>query len=248
MDMTIMGNKNINSGFTLIELSIVLVIMGLLTSAVVAGRELIKAAEIKATISEIETYKIAVDNFNNHYEGLPGDLNNATSFWTGGVTANGNNDGRIGNGNASDDTEPYYAWDQLSLARLIGGSFTGAGTSAVVGTNVPESGNMKGAGYSLSFFTAPFSYADNLGRSFRGNYIVLGKGNGSDNYLSAAAINVDTAFSIDRKVDDGTPDYGKVLGGTGGNGSGSCVTGSAPAIEYNTTNNGMACIILFAIQ
>ncbi len=70
------------SGFTLIELSIVLVIIGLIIGGVLVGKDLIKAAEIRSTIGQYEKYKTAVNTFKLKYSGLPGDLlsTNALSF------------------------------------------------------------------------------------------------------------------------------------------------------------------------
>ncbi|MCE2927958.1 MAG: prepilin-type N-terminal cleavage/methylation domain-containing protein [Rickettsiales bacterium] len=61
-------------GFTLIELSIVLVIIGLVAGGVLVGRDLIKASEIRATISQKIRYDTAVNTFKLKYNGLPGDL------------------------------------------------------------------------------------------------------------------------------------------------------------------------------
>jgi prepilin-type N-terminal cleavage/methylation domain-containing protein len=63
------------SGFTLIELSIVLVIIGLIAGGVLVGRDLIEAARIRQQITEIEQFKTAVNTFRIKYNGLPGDLN-----------------------------------------------------------------------------------------------------------------------------------------------------------------------------
>ncbi|MCC7259610.1 MAG: type II secretion system protein, partial [Alphaproteobacteria bacterium] len=41
-------------GFTLVELSIVMVIIGLIVGGVLVGQNLIKAAEMRATIQQIE--------------------------------------------------------------------------------------------------------------------------------------------------------------------------------------------------
>ena len=60
-------------GFTLIELSLVLVIVGLIIGGVVVGRDLIHSAEIRATISQIEKYNTAVNTFRTKYNCLPGD-------------------------------------------------------------------------------------------------------------------------------------------------------------------------------
>ena len=62
-----------NKGFTLIELSIVLVIIGLIVGGVLVGQDLIKAAEIRATVSQVEGYNSAVNTFRLKYNGLPGD-------------------------------------------------------------------------------------------------------------------------------------------------------------------------------
>src|ERR1700691_433072 len=62
------------SGFTLIELSIVLVIIGLIVGGVLVGQDLIRAAEVRAQISQIEKYNTAVNTFRDKYNALPGDL------------------------------------------------------------------------------------------------------------------------------------------------------------------------------
>ncbi|MFW0776700.1 MAG: pilus assembly FimT family protein [Rickettsiales bacterium] len=61
-------------GFTLIELSIVMIIIGLVLGGVTAGRDLIKASELRAAASQIEEYQIAVYTFKNKYDALPGDI------------------------------------------------------------------------------------------------------------------------------------------------------------------------------
>jgi len=60
-------------GFTLIELSIVLVIVGLITGSIVVGRDLIHAAEIRTAITQMERYNAAVNTFKNKFGCLPGD-------------------------------------------------------------------------------------------------------------------------------------------------------------------------------
>jgi prepilin-type N-terminal cleavage/methylation domain-containing protein len=66
------GQRSI--GFTLIELSIVLVIVGLVVSGVLAGKELISTAESRAALGQINQYNAAAYAFKNKYNGLPGDL------------------------------------------------------------------------------------------------------------------------------------------------------------------------------
>src|ERR1700735_2399062 len=69
-------------GFTLIELSIVLVIIGLIIGGILTGQDLIKAAEQRATLAQVEKYNTAVNTFRNKFGGIPGDLlySTANSF------------------------------------------------------------------------------------------------------------------------------------------------------------------------
>src|SRR5437660_1073388 len=97
-------------GFTLLELSIVLVIIGLLIGGIFVGQSLIHNAQLNAVISEFNRYQTAVQSFKQQYNTLPGDMSNATSFWgsaggtgsdatcavvvsTTAATCNGNGDG-----------------------------------------------------------------------------------------------------------------------------------------------------------
>src|SRR5688500_16913565 len=99
---------NSQNGFTLIELSIVLVIIGLLVGGVLVGRDLIQAAQLRAIVSDIEKYKMAANAFRLKYDCMAGDCAKATQFFgvavggcpdgarSGTQTCDGNGDGRIG--------------------------------------------------------------------------------------------------------------------------------------------------------
>lgn len=63
-----------NVGFTLVEMSIVLVIIGLLVGGILVARGLIKAAELRATLSQVNQITAAVNTFKLRYNALPGDL------------------------------------------------------------------------------------------------------------------------------------------------------------------------------
>ena len=68
------------NGFTLIEISIVLAIIGLLAGGVLAGRELISAAYLRAQVSQVNAMQLAVKTFRLKYNCLAGDCINAESF------------------------------------------------------------------------------------------------------------------------------------------------------------------------
>ncbi|MCE2926759.1 MAG: prepilin-type N-terminal cleavage/methylation domain-containing protein [Rickettsiales bacterium] len=90
--------SGLSSGFTLIELSIVLVIIGLLAAGILIGRDLILAAQLRQQVSQFEQLNIAVNTFRLKYNCLPGDCNNSYDLGlatSDDVSWDGNSDGRI---------------------------------------------------------------------------------------------------------------------------------------------------------
>src|SRR4051812_39195127 len=115
------------TGFTLIEIAIVLVIIGLLLGGVLKGQELITAARVRNLASQIDGVKVAYFGFQDRFRSLPGDLSL--------VTANANIQGMPGGcagalcGNGQIDVnEMFVAWNQLSKAGFITGSYIGVTT------------------------------------------------------------------------------------------------------------------------
>jgi prepilin-type N-terminal cleavage/methylation domain-containing protein len=133
----------LSAGFTLIEMSIVLVIIGLIVGGILVGQQLILAATLRAQVTQIEGFKTAVATFRGKYNCIPGDCANATLFFpadpscrgnatrsylaaANGLTCNGNGDGIIDNaGTANYDAERNLFWQHLSLAGLVPGAYTG---------------------------------------------------------------------------------------------------------------------------
>lgn len=70
-------------GFSLVELSIVLVILGLLVGGVLAGKDLIRSAAVKSQISQFSEVAIAARAFKDKYFALPGDLAEPTATQAG---------------------------------------------------------------------------------------------------------------------------------------------------------------------
>ena len=107
-----MHKNNHESGFSLVEIAIVLLIIGVIIGGVLKGQDLIDSARIKATIQQINEYKMAVANFQDRFGALPGDFGQAEDQ-IGGGAQNGDNDGQI---NAD---ESIKFWKQLSAAGLL---------------------------------------------------------------------------------------------------------------------------------
>src|ERR1700759_1343365 len=83
------------SGFTLVEIAIVLVIIGLLLGGVLKGQELINSAKAKAVIADFRNTATIVAAYQDRFRALPGDDKTATTHLTGAATTNGDGDGLI---------------------------------------------------------------------------------------------------------------------------------------------------------
>lgn len=213
--------------FSLVELSIVLVILGLLVGGVLSGQSLIRAAELRAVGTEYQRYVAASQSFRDKYFALPGDMTNATSFWgkdaaicnaqTGTAatpgTCNGNGNGLI----PLAGIEPYEQhrlWQHLALAGLIEGSYTGvAGTGGAshcqVGINCPRSKAGGNNGWGIEAYA---NYAGDAGwYAFAYNNVLVTGAQTTTENPSTAAFKPEEAWNIDTKLDDGRPALGKVL-------------------------------------
>jgi prepilin-type N-terminal cleavage/methylation domain-containing protein len=115
---------NKQSGFTLIELAIVLVIIGLLLGGVLKGQELINSAKVKNMASDFRNIQVQVYSYQDKFKALPGDDKAAINHV--GATSNGDGDGVIeGVWNSTTQTdETYIFWQHLRLAGLATGSTT----------------------------------------------------------------------------------------------------------------------------
>ncbi len=233
-------NKN-NSGFTLIEMSIVLVIIGLIVGGILVGVDMVNAAAIRAQISQIEKYNTAVHTFQSKYGYLPGDIPNpyASQFGfqsRGNYPGTGDGNGILqgfdpGDGYANglfENGETTMFWVDLSTANLIDGTFNTASgytmpLSTVTAATTPSLNNYFptakiGNSNNVIVWSGGLNYystAHNTGDSI--NYFAVTGISAMTNqhaYLispSFMSITVAQAYAIDSKIDDGYPMTGKVL-------------------------------------
>ena len=124
------------SGFTLVEIAIVLVIIGLLLGGILKGQEMITQAKIKNLINDFNGVTVAVTSYQDRYRSLPGDDPNATARWTVQAPASGNNNGIVEGlyNDPTATTESHLFWQHLRIAGFVPGLTTG--TSA--GQNPPN--------------------------------------------------------------------------------------------------------------
>jgi prepilin-type N-terminal cleavage/methylation domain-containing protein len=224
-----------NAGFTLIELSIVLVIIGLIVGGVLVGRDLIHAAAVRATVGQIEKYNAAVNTFRTKYNAVPGDMRPAIAT-TYGLFALSNPNGNQGMGDNSGVIEdggctaggsndngfcgeiPTF-WRHLSDANLVEGQFgitgnslldpnTGA-TTAV--SNVTQSIPQAKIGRGL-MVTVISSRGTNYYDMLPISGLSTGVGDSNGGYtMGTSGMTPTEAQNIDAKIDDGQPETGKVL-------------------------------------
>ncbi len=180
------------TGFTLIEIAIVLVIIGLLLGGVLKGQELIQSARVRNLASTQDGIKAAFFGFQDRFRALPGDYLGALAVANisgvvaavpgcAVVTGGGNGDGQIATGG-----ESIIAWEHLSRAGFITGSYVCAGTTAAT-TNSPT--NVYNSYVQLVY--------DDV-------YGVTGAAT-RHNVKTGASIPVAIIAELDRKIDDGLP-------------------------------------------
>ena len=108
-------------GFTLVEIAIVLVIIGLLLGGVLKGQAMIDNARYKRLVADLDSFRSEVFMFQDRYGALPGDMINAKTRLNPGAT-NGNGDGVIRNGYCNNSgEESCLVWSHLRYAGLLSG-------------------------------------------------------------------------------------------------------------------------------
>ena len=116
--MTLKKRRNSQAGFTLVEIAIVLVIIGLLIGGVLKGQAMIQNAKVKRVAKQMDEIRAAVMSFYDKYGMYPGDENIAAI--PPGADAEGNGSGQINNG-----AETFEVYRDLQLAGLISGIYNG---------------------------------------------------------------------------------------------------------------------------
>jgi prepilin-type N-terminal cleavage/methylation domain-containing protein len=195
--------KSAQKGFTLVEIAIVLVIIGLLLGGILKGQEMITQAKIKNVIADITGVSAAMYGYQDRYRALPGDDRNATARWTAApalpapVANNGNGviEGTYNSATATDESRLF--WDHLRRAGFISGAGNEQPFNAVSGRTGVQTGD--GAG-------GPVGVLGIAGNSQHFNGLILCTANLPDKI----------AISIDAQMDDGNGQAGSVRALAGG--------------------------------
>lgn len=207
-------HSSAKAGFTLVELAIVLVIIGLIVGGILVGQDLIKAAEIRSTMAKMESYNVAANTFRNKFGGLPGDLISSRASQYGlttrtGAAGKGNGNSLI-EGCAANATalgcETALFWRDLSDGKLLPTSFT-TGTDAAAASITGDAVNS----YIPNVPIRKTAYIHLFPLSGRNYYYVGGFVTGAGGAVTASAgLTPTEAAQIDEKADDGLPTTGIV--------------------------------------
>lgn len=239
-------------GFTLIELSIVLVILGVIVGGVLTGQTLIKSAEMNSFISDIERFKSAFARFQTQYEQLPGDMDNAYDYWgsdCGDSAANCNGDGDAVA--SAEDNEGIVFWNHLYVSGLLDDysqQITDPGENCTFGKNIPYTAI---DGVSMiphtDLLEAKSLSISNVDQLFVFSLVYEGS-DSTDCVEGNDVFSAEQLYTIDKKIDDGFAYSGKVLNSqndTGCTTSSNTGTGDLDNGDYDLANNGQNLCKLF---
>lgn len=177
-------------GFTLVEIAIVLVIIGLLLGGVLKGQEMITSAKVRNLADQASAIKAAFFAFQDRYRAVPGDYISATTNINGAV-ANGDGNGRVG-ANPNNNLERGLFWTHLAASGFITGSYNGAAqTNNLACPTISCPANTFGSPMMFSF----------------GN-MASGNPTSKNELRTGRNIPVGVLAELDRKIDDGIPETG----------------------------------------
>jgi prepilin-type N-terminal cleavage/methylation domain-containing protein len=210
-------------GFTLVEISIVIVVIGLIIGGILSGTTLIRSAEIRALYRDVENYRIAVLSFRTKYNALPGDFSRATDFF--GTDPDGCTNipairapkTQTCNGNGNGYIQPYLTWNtvweknrfwqHLAAAGFISGLYSGMPGYApsVRGTHPSITWEMLDYYYIYDPF-APLFVGD--GGDQHQHIFYMNDPEGG--YSTTGTLSPTEAAQFDSKFDDGKANSGQI--------------------------------------
>src|SRR6267378_1833651 len=189
-------NKRLTeSGFTLVEIAIVLVIIGLLLGGILKGQEMITQAKIKNVINDFNGITAAMNSYQDRYRAIPGDDVNAAGRWAGSFGGNGNGQFDVAGATEVYNSVPAAAptaatpevnkfWWHLRLAGFVPGP-----TAAVIGAVAPPT---NAAGGLLGVQTSGMGFTSNI--------------------ICSSNLPDKIAIAVDTQMDDATNTTGQVRG------------------------------------
>ncbi len=200
-------------GFTLVELSIVLVIIGLIIGGVLTGQQIMQNARITNVVNGIQAFQAQFQTYTQNFGALPGDDSSATSRFPAGTNiVNGNNNGKVGTATSyntrstdGESAESFNIWAHMRAADLIK--------------------NQSSAGQPTNPFGGIYGFQAG---AFNGTFTTT--------TLCLDEVSGMAAQTIDTKLDDGSSDTGTVRGALMGN------VNTSPVTNYSSNNAYVLCV------
>jgi len=198
-------------GFTLVEVAIVLVIIGLVLGGALKGQEMITQSKIKNVIADFSGIAAAYYGYQNRFRAMPGDDPNAAQRWQGAASGNGNGQvqGKYNSQTITDESRLW--WDHLRRAGFVAGEGTRQPfnvLAGLIGVQYGDGGSPVGPAL--------------------GGFVSL--------VLCSAKLQDKIAIAVDGQIDDGAPGTGAVRGQTH-TGSNSDIAAMAAPVYLETGTN-----------
>jgi len=195
------------AGFTLVEIAIVLVIIGLLLGGVLKGQELIESAKVKSIAQDMRAISVAVLTYQDKYRALPGDDKGAAARWGSSTTCVGDGNGLIDKATSGTKTsdETGCLWQHLRLANLLTGDPT-----STTGPSHSDAGS----------FSVVSKASDAVVSGTPGTLIVC-----------ASNVRGRHVIPLDAMMDDGVLTSGSMRASQSSAASGGTTSSSAPAVD-----------------
>jgi prepilin-type N-terminal cleavage/methylation domain-containing protein len=245
------------NGFTLVEISIVMVIIGLLIGGILVGQNMIFASQVQQQVKQLQEYSQAYTMFQSKYNCTPGDCYNATTFFSSTTNGNGNGilesskvraDGRLDYDNDSNNFD--FEFRTFFTHLILAGFIPNEPQIRTLGYPEPKLPHTPRQGFTANsaMFADAASYAGSytmqsddyfgLNKWRVGLYFSVGRpsvgwgfNNDRDGLFTPAA-----TYAVDAKIDDGKPQTGDFKGGTiqwtntGGYTDGYCLSPTPPSL------------------
>lgn len=231
--------------FTILEISIVTLIITFFLVIITTGKTLISQANLRSVIVDLAEINKAISSFRLQFNSWPGDTANS-AFATG-----GNNNNIIESSTtACNSPESIIAWNHLYNSNNYSTNLLGTSVSTApcisIGSNVPKSKINRG-------FYFLWNAAGNSGSMFGlpdGNIIHFGSISPNDNSVNGSVLSPNDGVALDSKIDDGIANTG-ILYGIDGNefSSGSCSgQWNSSGADYNYKSTLVACRFTYLLE
>lgn len=174
--------KSAKKGFSLIEVAIAIVVIGLVVGLGLKGKELIHTAKLNSVVEQVNAFRMATQMFTDKYSAIPGDFNNAKEM----IDSSLENGAGISSVTSVADAKRF--WKHLVASGLLSIELVN--------------------GFPVSKLGGYYSVSTNVG-GHDGAWIILSKGT-SNNSSFLGIISQEDAYVIDKKYDNGIPSSGEI--------------------------------------